>query len=71
VRFDRTVTDAGLRYHGAEINPPLTVRVYNPRDGAGRIDIPWTGGDVGDLEQRLAWARAGRPAARPGVNACA
>ena len=75
VRFERTATDARPRYHGGEINPPLTVRVHNPSAGAGPArwtDIPWTGRDVEDLEQQLARAAAGRDAAlMPGVKACA
>jgi hypothetical protein len=75
VRFERTATDARPRYDGGEIDPPLMVRVHNPRSGAGParwIDIPWTGRDLEGLEPRRPRAAADpEPAAATAMKACA
>jgi hypothetical protein len=53
VQFESGPTGVRLRCPSGEINPPLRVRVHQPRAGtrpAHWIDVPWTGRDVEVLE---------------------
>lgn len=62
VRFVATQDGKGhtLRYEGAEIDPPVVVRSYKPRSGAGSamrdavpafVDLPWNGKAPVPLEE--------------------
>jgi hypothetical protein len=67
VRFEQVQTAGGvrtyLRYHGEDIQPPLTVRIYAPARRRGHresvreleySDIPWNGQSVDPLELQIA-----------------
>jgi hypothetical protein len=75
VQFERAPTGVHLLYRGAEISPPLRIRIHEPGDESRStrwIEVPWTGRSVEAPGRRLAPGEATPDVlSRPGAGACA